>query len=235
MGLIAQIQNDVKTITTKGDDFALPVIFSVTNGVTVTTVTCNAIAVKHSIEVYDEEMRAIGRNARVTVSELALRELDYPVRDTNNRVTLLGNLVTWTDVSGIQATYSIRHHYPDETLGLTVCFLSEYGAVTPPGRVIIGWIVSEFTLTIVATPDGSTQTLANGDAIPAQYALNNDGTLTIPYVGGYEVLTPFIIDNGVIQDMPYNKTTGTFDNSRYGGFLIDNLISFNASIPIWKS
>jgi hypothetical protein len=104
-------------------------------------------------------------------------------------------------------------------------------------RTVIGWKVCRVDVQVVTTPDGSTQTLGNGEVIPLQYALNNDGTLTIPYLAtvvGIEVLTPFIIDNGVIMNEPYDSATGTFDNSVNGGFIPDvNIISFNASLPLY--
>lgn len=103
---------------------------------------------------------------------------------------------------------------------------------TPQVATIQFWKVCAIQVQVVAVPDGTTQTLDNGAVIPLQYALNMDGTLTIPYLQtniGISVLTPFIIDNQVIQDEPYSD--GTFDNSIYGGFVIGNIISFNASLP----
>jgi hypothetical protein len=235
LGLIAQAQQDILDITTDDDGFAVPVIFTTTDGVLVVTVTCNALAIKHSLVHNDQGMLVTGRNARVSVSELALLALNYPVRDTNNNVSLKGHTVTWTDVSGVQATYQIKEQNPDESTGLIVCQLSNYGVVTPPGRLIIGWIVSRVDVLLVTVVDPLVkQTLANGDQINVQYVINNNGTLTIPYLATYNVLTPFIIDNGVLQDEPYDQPTGTFDNSNYGGFQVGNVISFNASIPVWQ-
>jgi hypothetical protein len=98
------------------------------------------------------------------------------------------------------------------------------------------WKVCAVAAVIVASPDPTvTQTLDNGAMIPLQYALNNDGTLTIPYLTttpGISILTPFVVDNNAIQDEPYNPATGTFDNSAYGGFVIGNIITFNASLPL---
>lgn len=235
MNLAAQIQKDIQRITT--GDFAVPIIFSVTNGLTVTTVTCKGIAVKHHL-VYDPSSGSPvnGKIARVTVSELALRALNYPVRDSNNNVSLIKHMVTWTDVSGLQATYVINEQFPDETTGAIVCLLGDYGVVTPPGRLIIGWIVSPFTVQLTNSPNPThTQTLANGDVIPLQYALNGNGTLTVPYMATYTLLEPFYMDNAGYQNIAYNKATGTFDGSQFGGFSDVNAITFNASIPIWQS
>lgn len=242
MGLMDNIQKDVQRITTEARGFSVPVLFSVTDGVTVTSVTCNAIAVKHNISI-DETTGDIrtgivsnSRTVRVTVSELALKAKNYPVRNTNNHVDLIGNQVTWTDVSGVQATYVVKEQYPDETTGCIVLFLGTYGAVTPPGRIIIGWMQAVIAVEIKTTPNtANVQTLPNGDTIPVEYALNNDGTLTIPYMVGRVKLEPFMMDNMPIQNMPFDSATGKFDASIYGGFIPDvNIISINASIPIWR-
>lgn len=235
---MTQIQEDVRDFLADSETApTLPVLFSVTDGTLVVQATVNALAIKHALYVNETGRNvAIGRDARVSVSELALRAENYPVRDTNNQVSLKGHLLTWTDISGVQATYEIAWQMPDETTGLIRCHLAEYGAVTPPGRLIIGWIAAPIDIQVVTTPDGSTQTLANGDIIPLQYALNNDGTLTIPYLVDRVVLTPFMLDGSPIQDMPYDRETGTFDNSANGGFLPDiNRIAINASIPVWSS
>jgi hypothetical protein len=240
-GLMARARKDIERFTTDARGFAVPILFSVTDGVFVKTATCNGLAIKTSIAV-DETTGDIrngiianGLNIRISVSETALAALDYPVRNTNNDANLVGHTVTFSDVTGVQATYVIREQYPDSSLGLIVCGLGMYGAVTPPGRLIIGWMPAMINVVVVDTVDDDVkQTLDNGDIINLQYVLNNDGTLTIPYLAGYNVLTPFMMDNINIQDEPYDKTTGTFDGSAHGGYLTGNLITINAVIPIWQ-
>lgn len=232
---MATIRTDVQRITTGA--FAVPVIFTVVGGMTVLSVTCQAIAICHHLTV-NEYGQAVnnGKIARVTVSEYALNALSYPVRNSSGKINLINHRVTWTDLNGNQVTFVIREQYPDETTGAIVCMLGEYGIVTPPGRTIVSWIGAPFAISIVDTVDPSVkQTLANGDIINVQYAINMDGTVTVPYLVGYVMLTPFMIDNNSIQDEVYNISTGTFDNSKYGGFVVGNQIAFNASIPVWQS
>jgi hypothetical protein len=239
MNLISRIQKDLQQITTNtgGTPAVVPVIFSVTDGTTVTTATVNAIAVKHHLTIDPNSGEAVvGKNIRVTVSEKALVAANYPVRNNNNCVSLINHNVTWTDISGVQATYTVNTQFPDEITGSIVLFLADYATITPPGRLIIGWIQSPFTIVITNTPNPSiTQTLANGDTIPVQYALNTDGTLTIPYMAGYTLLEPFFMDNSGYQNISYIKSSGTFNGSAFGGFSGVNVITFNASIPIWQS
>ncbi len=233
MGLVDQIQKDVQQITSDLGGFATSLIFFVTNGQTVVTATCNGIAVNHNLAVNEYGIDINSKTARVTVSELALRALSYPLRDSNNRVSLKEHRVTWTDISGIQATYIIREQFPNGQTGLIRCTLGEFAVATPPGRTIISWMVCPIHLTVVETPNPAiTQQLDNGDIIPAEYALNDNGTLTIPYMIGYTALTPFILEQEPVDNFPYNRATGTF-GSLTPSFNIGNKVSFNASLPVW--
>lgn len=115
--------------------------------------------------------------------------------------------------------------------------------VTPNGpktRQQYGWKPCSIQIKIVDTPDGSTQTLGNGDVIPIQYALNNDGTLTIPELGSYPgitLLVPFLLQNNGYgyANIGYDNTSGTLDFTYYGGFAIGNNIEINASLPLYTT
>lgn len=229
----------MKRILTDPGGHTVPCIFTTSSGLLVVSVTCNALAVKHHVtwnaSVGD---RVHGRNIRITVSELALNDLSYPVRDTNNRVSMIGHRVAWTDISGVQATYIIEQQFPNEMTGMIRCQLGDYGTVTPPGRVFLGWMYNTIQVQIVSVVNPlNVQTLGNGDIIPVEYTINVDGTLTIPYLGQYQcqALTPMFVDNETLQNVPYDITTGTFNNSAYGGFIEGNALSVNASIPVWQS
>lgn len=97
------------------------------------------------------------------------------------------------------------------------------------------WEVYEILAEIVDIPDpDATQILGNGVEIPLQYAINMDGTITIPYLTtteGIQVVAPFIIDGNIVQNVVYVDGAGIFDNSASGGFVIGNKINFNASLP----
>ncbi len=112
--------------------------------------------------------------------------------------------------------------------------------VPPRTRIAYGWKVCRFpnegVLTVVETPDPEQTTqLANGDIVPLQYALNDDGTITIPELASYpniSVLTPFLIGNQSFDTITIDYSTGKITNSA-GGFIIGNEISFNASLPLY--
>ncbi len=83
-----------------------------------------------------------------------------------------------------------------------------------------------------------TQTLTNanpitdGDVVPVLYALNMDGTLTIPELVSYPgitVQTPFMMGND-----GYN-TTGTFNFGFYGGFSAGMNIEINVVLPLYTA
>lgn len=234
MNLMQAGQQLVKQVTTNGaTGFAVPVIFSVSSGSTVLSRTVNALAIKHHFQIGDTGPVS-AKTSRVTVSELALVESGYPVRDTNNEVKLINHKVTWTDVSGVQATYVVRKQYPNDMLGKIVLELGEYKAVTPPGKLIIGWQPGKIVISVRSSPGTEKQVLANGDEILIEYAPNTDETLTIPYLAGKSVLTPFLIDGGILQGVPYLSESGKFNISSFGGGFSDgNNIEINASIPIY--
>lgn len=234
MGLMQAAANLTKQVTTSTGGFAVPVIFSVTNGVTVTSKTCNAVVVLHGLFIDEKGMAIVSPTSRIMVSEAALVAAGFPTRDTNNRLVLKDDTVTFTTVSSnIQATFVIRMAIGNDFTGMVSCTLGEVGNVTPPGRIIIGWIPSSVTVNITATPGPATQVLANGDVILTDYSMNADRTLTIPYMAGYSALSKFYLNGREIQDVVYTKAAGKFSNAAHGGFNNGNQIKFDASIPVW--
>lgn len=97
------------------------------------------------------------------------------------------------------------------------------------------WKVCEVSVTIVGTPDpDATILLANGVTIPAQYSLNMDGTVTIPYLAstpGICLLAPFLISNQPYPNIEFDNTTGNINNLD-GGFEVGDTLQFNASLPL---
>lgn len=113
---------------------------------------------------------------------------------------------------------------------------------TPPIApiTIYIWKVCPVQVLVTATPNPSnTQTLGNGVVIPIEYALNSDGTLTIPYLSdtaGVTINTPFMVNNQSVDTVIYEYRTPendwAFNNVDGGGFGEGNEISFNASLPL---
>lgn len=231
-----QAANLIKQVTTDAAGFAIPVIFTITDGVTVTSKTCNAVAILHGLYIDERGVACVQATSRIMVSEPALVDAGFPTRDTNKKLSLKDCNVTFTDfATGVQATYVIREAIGNNFTGLTTCTLGTTGNVTPPGRIIIGWIVASIIANPVTATTGATQVLVNGDTIPSEYVLVG-GNLVVPYMVGYSALTTFLVDNYLVQNIPYNKATGTFTPTPITAFLPDvNQITFDATIPIWKS
>lgn len=126
MGLIEQIQKDVQFITTDGRGFAVPVVFTTPNGIDpAVSVTCNCIAIKHSMTVTEYGVPIKAKTARVNVSEAALQTLGYPVRNEAGVIMLKGHLVNFTDSAGLTYNAIINEIYPDRTTGNIVCTLGD--------------------------------------------------------------------------------------------------------------
>ena len=66
------------------------------------------------------------KNAHICIDEDDLVSKSYPVRNQKNEVHLKNHRVSVKDSSGILKRYLIKEWYPDETLGLIVCILSDY-------------------------------------------------------------------------------------------------------------
>lgn len=225
------VQEDIER---EGEDC----IFSVVSGVTVVSKTVKAIPTAYS-DLFSGDYgdgNVVAKIARLMVSELALKAVGYPVRNTANKVALKGHRITYTDISGSQATYIVKEQYPNGLTGLIRLDLSDYVVSTPPGRTIIGWISQAIYFQIVETPNGDMQTLANGDEIPTQYALNEDGSLTIPGIAGWNALTPFMYSQFPIDNMPYDMSGGTFTMPEGSeGFVIGAYCGVNVSIPLYAN
>lgn len=222
-----------KQILSNGRGFAVDVTFT-TPGGTVTK-TVKAHAVKNSIGIDPDSGAPIRSDtARVTVHEETLTGADFPTRGTGNELAIKDCLVSFTEHDGSTFTGIVTMILPNKMGGEIVCTVGAYRTTTSP-RKIIGWKVCPFTVLLVETPDDSnTQTLRNGDVVPAEYSPNEDGSLTIPYlssVSGITVLTPMMIGETPYQDVPYSD--GTF-GTRYGNFNTGDRITFNASLPLYQ-
>lgn len=236
MGIMAMAAGLVQQVTTDTGGFATPVIFSVTNGMTTTVKTCNAVVILHGLYIDERGISMVAPTSRIMVSELALKALSFPTRDTNYKLALKGAAVTFTDsTTGQQVIFTIKMAVGNDFTAMVSCTLEQSGIMTPAGRLIIGWMPGSIIANITATPGSGTQTLANGDIIPTDYSMNSDRTLTIPYMVGYSALSSFFLNGREIQDVAYTKATGTFSNAGHGGFNNTNTIKFDGSIPIWQS
>lgn len=159
---------------------------------------------------------------------------DYEHSDVYHYIVDLKSCFT-DDKGGILDPDQVRYVFkePPTNLELNTEFDDSVSPEPDPHTSYI-WEVYEIEADIVDEPDPEiTQTLGNGAVIPLQYALEDDGTLIIPYlisIGGIYPVAPFIIDNNIMQNVDWDAETGKFTNND-GGFIVGNKITINASLP----
>lgn len=124
MDLLAAARNLTNKVLTSASAFNTDIVFTSSDGET--TVTIKGLAVKHNLKFDEYGTPVSSKTARITVSEKALTDVDFPVRNDNNEVYLNNCLVTWTDSANIEWTYIINVAHPDETLGNILCQISDY-------------------------------------------------------------------------------------------------------------
>lgn len=125
MGLSGQINKDIQQITTNLNEFATLITFKAPDG---TIATIGGVGVKNHLSFDPNTGIAVStKQARVSISLQSLLTANYPVRNGNNEIVLVGHLVTWT-IAGIESTYKISVNFPGETAGNIVCILQDYKA-----------------------------------------------------------------------------------------------------------
>ena len=116
----------INRVTTNVNGFGTIITFNNKLGV---TVNCGGIAIRHHLAFTPNGEPVNSLTARVSVSEIALTALMYPVRNAANEVSMIGHLITWTDVLGIERTYVIKAVFPGDTFGILVFNLGQYKVV----------------------------------------------------------------------------------------------------------
>jgi len=192
------------------------------------------------LDVYDYRdalKRAMTGFMPTNCSRLMYHEESQDYHHNNIYVYGLSMICSFVDTKGsyLDVDSGAIYAQPPFNLDLDTYFITPAGPVT---HQAYGWKPCSIIINVVETPNSSTQTLANGDVVPLQYALNDDGTLTIPELASYPgiaLLTPFMLYNNGYQlaKIGYDNTTGTFDFSYYGGFAVGNNIEINAVLPIY--
>lgn len=123
MSIIVDAMNMAKEITTELNDFAMMAIFKSPHG---DEAQCPVIFSDHT-NTYDENGVPInGKQSQLAVSELPLIEQDYPTRNHNGHIDMLGHIITIQYPDGTERTYKSDDIRPDYTINLITIFLSEY-------------------------------------------------------------------------------------------------------------
>ncbi len=127
MGLLEDAMNDIADITSDVDSGWGSTITFTPVGRAGDPVTVNGLHTKHHMKTDTEGAAVNGKNAHVSVSEQLLIAQAYPVRNpATKEVAMKGDKVEVKDSTGESWTYTIDEVFPDETIGLIVCILSDY-------------------------------------------------------------------------------------------------------------
>ena len=101
-----------------------------------------------------------------------------------------------------------------------------------------GTVICPVQVFLKVNPSNKTQQLCNGDKIPLEYIVNQDGlSFTIPYMINKDFAGAFSMNNQSLTGVEYNKKTGTFNlapSGITGSFQGNNdiFIEFNANLPL---
>lgn len=129
MGLIERAKKDVQKITSSLDGWAT--LLTITN-LENRSIIIPGLHTKHHITIDPSTGRQIGtKNAHCSFSEQLVMDGDllgpFVIRDARNNVAMRGFRVSAADSTGAVCEYVVNEYYPDETVGLIVCILGEYG------------------------------------------------------------------------------------------------------------
>ncbi len=136
MGLLAQAQEDIKTITTNLNDWAADITFIVASLTFDQSFdssfgpdqvcTIQGLHTKRRSTIDMEGNEANVKHAHISFSESVLVDAGFPVRDAAGEVHLPRVKVRVKDSTGTECKYVISEWFPDETIGLIVCMLKEF-------------------------------------------------------------------------------------------------------------
>lgn len=130
MGLIERAKLDAQTFTTNTNDFGVSITLTkpASVGSPEVSATVRGYHTKHHTSWDPESGEVIdGKRAHICVSEEELDAQSYPVRNTDQEVAMVGHRVSVADSTEVVKNYIVRQTFPDETLGLIVMILGDYG------------------------------------------------------------------------------------------------------------
>lgn len=123
MGIMEQAMKDIQMITSDLNDFAVEITISSNAG---HTANISAIYSDHTT-MYDENGLPInGKKTNVSFSELLLTAVNFPTRNQNGIIAMLGFKVTISYQDGRVRTYIVDDVRPDYSVNLITLLLSEW-------------------------------------------------------------------------------------------------------------
>ena len=127
MGIMDLIKRDVAHITTTVEGFSVPITFI--NPDDGEEFELRGLHTRHSLSFNTDGMPINGVNAHVSVSESEFVRTDYNYKNEAGEISLKGHFVKATDSGGNERIYEVREWYPDDTISLIVCVLTDIEAL----------------------------------------------------------------------------------------------------------
>ncbi len=121
MGLIDQINEDIKNIASNLNDFGVQIILIRPNN---QEFIINGIHTKHHLGIDTDGNMVNSKKASIAFSESLINT--FSIRNSFNEVDLRGYKINVKDSTGILKNYIVQQWFPDETIGLIVCILEDY-------------------------------------------------------------------------------------------------------------
>lgn len=123
MGLIDQIRQDAKKYTSDLPGWAVEITLASPLGA---TATINGLHSKHHLGLDTDGNRVNVKNAHISFHESVAIAAGYPIRNSNNEVSLRNHRVRVKDSTGVDCLYIINEWFPSETTGIIVCILGDF-------------------------------------------------------------------------------------------------------------
>jgi hypothetical protein len=86
------------------------------------------LATKHNNSVNTDGLPINSKNVHVSLVESYLVSLGLTVRNSAGEINMRNWKISFPDSSGITKNYVIQETMPDETIGVIVCILGDYGS-----------------------------------------------------------------------------------------------------------
>lgn len=91
-------------------------------------VALKGIASKHHLSIdVGNGLPVNSKNTHCSFYEKVLTDAGFVVRNSDKEIAMVGWKITYIDSSENSCVYKINETMPDETLGLIVCYLGDYG------------------------------------------------------------------------------------------------------------
>lgn len=121
MSILDKAKADNLFITGNSSDFGIPIHLKAQDATEIDVV---GLHTKHHTGFDEIGQRINSKTASVAINENLL--VNFPVRNSNNEVAMLGCLVNCADSTGNIRNFIVQENYPDEALGLIVLILGDY-------------------------------------------------------------------------------------------------------------